>query len=88
MNKKTYLICCIFGGWFGLHYFVQKNFFKGMLYLFSGGIFLIGWIYDIFLVYKQYINSNLVSHYSPKTNYVNGYFNKNGKFVNGYLRKK
>ena len=47
MNKKTELFCCILGGWFGLHYFIKGHVKMGFIYLFTGGIFLIGWIIDI-----------------------------------------
>ena len=48
MNKKTTeLFCCILGGWFGLHYFIKGHVKMGFIYLFTGGIFLIGWIIDI-----------------------------------------
>lgn len=48
MNKKTIeLLCCVFGGYFGLHYFVNGNTKMGFIYLFTLGLFGIGWIIDI-----------------------------------------
>jgi len=46
-NKKTALILCIFFGWAGLHQFYVGRIGLGFLYLFTGGILLIGWIFDI-----------------------------------------
>ena len=46
-SKKTALWCCILGGLFGVHQFYVGKFGKGFLYLFTGGLFCIGWIIDI-----------------------------------------
>jgi len=46
-KKSTALILCILGGLFGLHQFYVGCIGKGILYLFTGGIFGIGWIVDI-----------------------------------------
>lgn len=52
-NKKTTLILCIFLGFIGAHHFYNNKVGKGMLYLFTYGIFLIGWIYDIIKIINQ-----------------------------------
>lgn len=49
-SKKTALILCIFLGFFGAHYFYVGRWGKGLLYLFTGGLFVIGWITDIFSI--------------------------------------
>ena len=46
-SKKTAMICCIFGGVFGAHHFYVGNVFKGLVYLFTGGLLTIGWIIDL-----------------------------------------
>lgn len=46
-KKKTALLLCIFGGYFGLHYFYAGKILTGLLYLFTAGIFCIGWLVDI-----------------------------------------
>jgi len=46
-SKKTALWCCILGGLFGVHQFYVGKFGKGFLYLFTVGLFGIGWIIDI-----------------------------------------
>ncbi len=34
-------------GIFGVHRFYQGKWLTGLLYLFTGGIFMVGWIYDL-----------------------------------------
>ena len=46
-NKKTALLLCSFGGFLGLHQFYVGKIGKGLLYLFTFGLFFIGWIVDI-----------------------------------------
>ena len=46
-SKKTALLCCIFGGFLGIHQFYVGKFGKGFLYMFTAGLFCIGWIIDI-----------------------------------------
>lgn len=53
MNKKIYLVITIIGGWFGLHHFVNGNRRKGFLYLFTLGLFYIGWFIDIYRAFKE-----------------------------------
>lgn len=49
-NKFTALLLCIFGGIFGLHYFYVGRFGRGFLYFFTIGLFMFGWIGDIFKI--------------------------------------
>lgn len=46
-SKKTALWCCIFGGFLGIHQFYVGKIGKGILYMFTAGLFCIGWIVDI-----------------------------------------
>ena len=46
-SKTIALILCIFGGYFGLHYFYAGKIGKGILYLCTVGLFGIGWLVDI-----------------------------------------
>ncbi len=46
MNKKIDFMLCLLLGYLGIHKFYEKKVLVGILYLFTGGIFLIGWIYD------------------------------------------
>lgn len=45
-NKKTALILCLFGGLFGLHQFYVGKIGKGLLYIFTAGMFTLGWFID------------------------------------------
>ena len=47
MSSKLYFFLTLFGGIFGLHKFVTGQFKMGLLYLFTGGLFGIGWVYDV-----------------------------------------
>ncbi len=46
-SKKTALILCALLGMLGFHYFYVGRIGKGLLYLFTGGLFCIGWLIDI-----------------------------------------
>lgn len=52
-DKKTALLLCIFLGYFGAHKFYEKKTGIGILYLFTFGIFGIGWIVDIILLIQK-----------------------------------
>lgn len=49
-RKFTALVLCIFGGFFGLHYFYVGRIGRGFLYLFTMGLFMFGWAIDIFKI--------------------------------------
>lgn len=52
-NKWTALLLCLFLGFFGAHKFYEGRTGMGIVYLFTGGLFGIGWIIDIFsLLFK------------------------------------
>lgn len=55
-SKRTALLCCIFGGWFGLHYFYTGRFGYGLLYFFTCGLFCFGWFYDIYRISTNKFN--------------------------------
>lgn len=57
-NKDTALLLCIFGGLFGLHQFYVGKIGKGLLYLFTFGLFMIGWIIDIFSILSGSFKDN------------------------------
>lgn len=46
-KKTTALLLCIFLGVFGAHNFYVGRLGRGFLFLFTGGLFFIGWIVDI-----------------------------------------
>lgn len=49
-SKTLALILCILGGFIGLHYFYVGRFGKGLLYMFTAGLFGIGWFIDIIAI--------------------------------------
>ena len=49
-NKDTALKLCIFGGIIGLHQYYVGNIKKGILYSFTMGLFMIGYIFDVFKI--------------------------------------
>ena len=51
-NKITALILCVLFGLFGVHRFYVGKIGTGLLYLCTGGLFLIGYIVDIILIIK------------------------------------
>lgn len=46
-SRKIALILCIFGGIFGLHNFYVGRYGRGLLYMLTGGLVVIGWMLDI-----------------------------------------
>lgn len=46
-KKMTALLCCLLGGFFGVHQFYVGNIGKGILYIFTGGLFCFGMIIDL-----------------------------------------
>lgn len=52
-NKWAALALCFFFGFLGAHKFYEEKTGMGILYLFTGGLFMIGWIVDfIALLFK------------------------------------
>lgn len=49
-NKWIALALCFFGGFFGLHKFYEGKIGMGILYFFTGGLFLIGVIVDFIVL--------------------------------------
>lgn len=56
VNPTTYLVLTIFLGTFGIHRFYRKQYFIGMLYLFTAGLGTIGWFIDIYIAIKYFVN--------------------------------
>lgn len=49
-KKSVALILCIFGGFFGLHYFYVGRIGRGLFCIFTMNWFMIGWVCDIFAI--------------------------------------
>lgn len=52
------LLLCIFLGMFGAHRFYVRKYGTAILYLFTAGLFYIGWIVDIVLIISRLIKEN------------------------------
>lgn len=50
----TEFVVTVFAGWIGVHKFKQGKVGIGILYLFTFGLFYVGWIYDIIQSWKTY----------------------------------
>lgn len=61
----TSLILCIFLGYLGAHKFYEKKYGLGIVYLFTFGIFGIGWIVDCVKLATATSNSNKVESIAP-----------------------
>ena len=49
-SRGVAMLLCLFLGWAGIHYFYVGRIGKGLLYLFTGGFFFIGWFIDCFKI--------------------------------------
>ena len=49
-SKTTALLLCIFLGLFGIHRFYVGKVGTGLIYMFSWGLFGVGWIVDIVMI--------------------------------------
>ena len=62
-SKTTQILITVFGGWFGLHCYLNKQYGKGVLYTLTCGGLYIGWFYDIFkVITKKTTNSTVYSY--------------------------
>ena len=57
-NTTTYFFLTLFLGWLGVHRFYRKQWGIGILYLFTAGIFGIGWIIDLIISIKILYDAN------------------------------
>ncbi len=49
-EKSVALLLCFFLGFFGVHHFYANRPIMGLIYLFTGGIWGIGWLIDLILI--------------------------------------
>lgn len=59
-DYSTAWILLVFLGLFGIHRFYQGKILKGLLYLMSGGLFGVGWLYDLLTLNGQIDELNRV----------------------------
>jgi TM2 domain-containing membrane protein YozV len=58
INYSLAWIFLTFLGIFGVHRFYMGKIFTGLLYLFTGGLFLLGWLYDLYTLNEQITQEN------------------------------
>ena len=63
-NYTIAWVLLTFLGIFGIHRFYQGKFLTGLLYLFTGGLLLIGVIYDYWTLNEQVSSQNLSNYRS------------------------
>lgn len=56
LDKICNLLIIFFFGMFGVHKFIKGETGMGLLYLFTGGLFCIGWIIDLIVAIKEVID--------------------------------
>ena len=59
----TNLLIAIFLGYLGGYRFVKHQYSMGLLYLFTYGLFGVGWVYDIYCAYKELDNVSTMGGY-------------------------
>lgn len=68
-GEKEYSLSWVlltFGGLFGLHRFYMGKILTGLLYLFTGGLFLVGYLYDYWTLNEQLDEINREGEYYPR----------------------
>lgn len=56
LNKWVALLLCIFLGWLGGHKFYEGKIGMGVIYLFTMGLFGIGWFIDFIVILCRPVN--------------------------------
>jgi len=59
-------ILLTFLGLFGVHRFYMGKWLTGLIYLFTGGLFLVGWLYDLFTLNQQIDELNKLGAAGPR----------------------
>jgi restriction system protein len=58
-RKRTAFFLCLFGGLLGLHQFYVGKIGKGILYMFTLGLFLFGYFIDLFKILNGSFRDNV-----------------------------
>lgn len=64
-NAAVELFLCIFLGYFGVHHFYAGNKKKGLIYLFTFGLFGLGWLFDIIMLAARKRCNTQISEPAP-----------------------
>lgn len=90
MDKKMYFFVVAFFGWTGIHKFIEKKVGMGFLYLFTLGLFYVGWIIDAVNAYKDAFSSGSTKtvHYDyPQSRpQINSAVNQNSDLQSELMR--
>jgi TM2 domain-containing membrane protein YozV len=62
-SKGIAYLLWFFFGFLGIHRFYLGKTGSGLLYLLTGGLFALGWIYDLFTLGEQVDQVNSISYY-------------------------
>ena len=65
-SKSTMFLLWLFTGLFGGHRFYVGKTFSGLIYMFTGGLFLVGWALDFFRL------GSMVDNYNMRYRLMNG----------------
>lgn len=52
-SKAVALFLCLFLGFFGAHKFYEGKTALGFVYMFTGGLFIFGWVFDLFVLMSK-----------------------------------
>ncbi len=75
-SKNVTLLLCIFLGYLGIHHLYVGRYKMFLLYLFTGGLFAIGWILDIILIVSNKFkdsNGNIITSSLPSSHVPSNY---------------
>jgi TM2 domain-containing membrane protein YozV len=62
-SKGIAYLLWFFFGFLGIHRFYLGKTGSGLLYLLTGGVFALGWIYDLFTLGEQVDQVNSINYY-------------------------
>ena len=57
MNPNQRFVVTFFLGILGIHRFIDRKFGTGLLWLFTGGLLWVGWVWDLCLAGKDVIDA-------------------------------
>lgn len=60
-NIAWLLLALPIPGWFGFHRFYLGKWITGIIWLCTGGLFLMGWLYDLWTLNEQVSEANLIA---------------------------
>ena len=90
MDKKMYFFVVAFFGWTGIQKFREKRIGMGFLYLFTLGLFYVGWIIDAVNAYKAAFSSGSTKtvhyDYPQSRTQINAAVNQNSDLQSELMR--